>query len=136
MRWIVIPLVLLFLGSTTLLGSYQLSLYYMLHGKRSIEPADKEKYLSRAVHLAPGAFDPLLACVAWRGGYEGYPKVEREVERLLKNYPHVPLVLYHAALLRIEQERNEEAIRLLEQALQIAPAFKEGKRVLEILSPS
>lgn len=114
-----------------ILTCYGLSIYALERSYRVSTPADRLHWATIADQLAPGAFDPLFVFATTVTKFGDPAKAKRISEKLLHTYPHVPVVLYHTARMRLKEGLIIEAKSLLEQAITGDPNYVQAMDLLQ-----
>lgn len=133
-KWNISVLVIMSLA-TLLITAYQISLICLNARQRTASGASARSYTDWAVHLAPGAFDPLFASAALALSTEPPDKAAPAITSLYESYPYVPAVLYMAGVLHASQGDIPEGRRLLQHAIANDPGNGAAKQLLDQLPP-
>lgn len=118
---------------TLFVGSYYFSLYAANRGSLARTPEQRRDWVFWGMRLAPGSFEPSFRYVSmhlWgRKPQNAWPVLER----MRNQFPYLPIVLYQTAVMRHQQGRSDEALLLMEKAVQNSLGDPEAKRWVDSL---
>lgn len=124
---------MLVVAATLLIGTYQLSLYFVQKEQTTRNTRMARTYANWAVRLAPGAFDPLYVRAAAALSTQPVHQAAPAVEALYNRYPYVPVVLQMIGTLRAQQGKIAEARQFLGHAIANDPQNTAAKQLLDQL---